>query len=44
MNEIGFRVEAQKREQFYKLTKMKEGINKKFLLKEIEFQDVFKNF
>lgn len=43
MNGIGFRIEAEKREQFHKLTKMNEGINKKFLLKEIKFQDVFKN-
>lgn len=43
MNEIGFRVEAEKREQFHKLTKMKEEINKKFLLKEIEFQNVFRS-
>ena len=43
MNEIGFRIEAEKIKQFHKLTKMKEGINKNFLLKEIEFQDVFKN-
>nr|WAK85009.1 hypothetical protein [Amicula sp. isolate GU52X-4 cfCalB7] len=42
MNEIGFRIEAEKREQYYKLEKMKEGINKKLLLKEIEFSDVFK--
>jgi hypothetical protein len=43
MNEIGFRVEAEKREQYYRLEKMKKGINKKFLLKEIKFPDVFKN-
>ena len=43
MKKIGFRIKAEKREQFHKLTKIKEEINKKFLLKEIEFQDVFKN-
>jgi group II intron reverse transcriptase/maturase len=43
INEIGFRVEAEKREQYYRLEKMKKGINKKFLLKEIKFPDVFKN-
>lgn len=43
MNEIGFRVEKEKREQFAKLEKMKEGVNKKFLLKRIEFSDVFKS-
>jgi len=43
MNEIGFRVEKEKREQFVKLEKIKEGVNKKFLLKKIEFLDVFKS-
>lgn len=43
MNEIGFRVEREKREQFAKLEKMKEGVNKKFLLEKIEFLDVFKS-
>jgi group II intron reverse transcriptase/maturase len=43
MNETGFRVEREKKEQFAKLEKMKEGVNKKFLLNKIEFLDVFKS-
>lgn len=43
MNEIGFRVEKEKREQFAKLKKMKKGVNKKFLLEKIEYFDVFKS-